>query len=116
MVRGFTTTPFNFFKMEKYIKINIVLNVGFLILILVSSILLFDFFYNMKVENCKDITGSEYEVSTQSVTSCIRFNNYPVYEYVVPYYLATFCMYFLISFVQVIIYMIKDMFRGYSQY
>jgi hypothetical protein len=64
-------------------------------LIIISFILLSPLFYNMKVNNCNSILNSDYEVATNSVVDCYKFNNYPILTFLSNYFLH-FLLYLLL--------------------
>lgn len=40
-----------------------------------------DYFYEMKTTNCESVLSNDYDVSTEDVVSCKKFNNYPFWEF-----------------------------------
>jgi len=67
--------------------INIIIGLIIIIGCLLTSILSQNYFYNMQVTNCDDILNTDYQVSTGDVADCIRFNNYPFWQFIFPHYL-----------------------------
>jgi len=70
--------------------LNIIIGLIIIVGCLLTSILSYNYFYNMKVTNCDDILNTDYQISTEDVASCIRFNNYPLWEFTFLYYIVWF--------------------------
>ena len=72
---------------NRNIKTSILLNVFLFLILLSLAVGLQNQFYNMEEVNCKKIMSSSYEVSTDSVSECYKFNNFPFWNFYVEYYL-----------------------------
>lgn len=48
-------------------------------IMIVLGILLLPYAYHMKEVNCNSILSSNLEVSTEDVSDCYRFNNFPLF-------------------------------------
>lgn len=59
---------------------TIVTGIFLILSIIFYSVVVF-VFHPMKVENCKDILGVHYETATEDIADCIRFRNYPFWNF-----------------------------------
>ena len=69
-------------RKTKYVYMGMLIS----ILIVIVSIPLMFYFYDMKVVNCESITSSDYGVSTDDVTDCYKFYNFPFWNPCFLYY------------------------------
>ena len=87
----------------------ITINILLVVVVLICFIGLKDYFYDMRANNCNDILNSEYGVSTDEVSSCIRFQNYPIYNYWLSYWMGVPIIIMLIFILEVLIGIIIEM-------
>lgn len=66
-----------------------------LVVVMIIAVMLYPTFYNMEVTNCNSIIGSEYNVGTDETADCYKFNNFPVFNFTIPYFLGYFFLYIL---------------------
>lgn len=67
-----------------------------LVVVMIIAVMLYPIFYNMKVINCNSILASQYDVGTDEVSDCYRFNNFPTFEFTIPYFAGWFFLYILL--------------------
>ncbi len=97
-------------------KINYILLNSIVLIILVSCTIGFaDYFYEMRVTNCESILKTDYQVSTGEVSSCLRFQNYPIYNYWFPYYLMYFLFYIFLTIFQIMYYSMSESSEGHEE-
>lgn len=88
-------------------EINFII-IGVVILLAsnIVAISTYDYFYDMKMEECDLILSSEYQVSTSSATTCYqiqvnKFWNYDVGYYTTANFLAIFSFAFLVLIISI---------------
>lgn len=79
---------------------NLIVNLLIFILLLSTAVLNYNYFYNMKLKNCQSIVSSDYHVSTEDVSGCYRFYNYPFWEFTFYYYILWGILHIIIFAIQ----------------
>ena len=87
--------------MEKEKKIIVIIILNFILFVSLISLAILneDYFYEMKLTNCKSILNSEYQISTNDVAFCYKLNNYPFWNFTVDYYICYGFLYLILGFI-----------------
>jgi len=93
----------------KSINIHIVINLIILCMLIIGAIFLYTPLLNMKVKNCNSVLSVDYEVGTDEVTSCLRFQNYPFMYFGLKYIVIIPLIWICISLLQVMVYIAWEM-------
>lgn len=57
------------------------------VFLFLGALFSYNFFYDMQETNCKSITSTRLDVSTDKVVECKKFYNYPSWNFTIPYWL-----------------------------
>ena len=94
--------------MERDFLINLVINLGILLILIISFTFLSSYFYNMKSRNCNSIMNADYNVATDEVSSCMKFRNFPIVNFWIPYWLTFTLIYVFLTLIQWLFFLMLD--------